>query len=142
MFLPLRNNVLILGQEDPDTWGNGLIVRPESTKDRCDQGLVKAVGPDVKGVQVGDYVTFSPYSGKVLNELSEGYKNILISEDGIDCIVLPATTPTNGLYISSALGEYIPCTVEAAMIVCREAMQAQPKVIELKKRWTLARTQE
>lgn len=145
MILPLRNNIFILAFDDPDEYRHGSLVlaRPDSTKDRADQGLVKAIGPDVRSVQIGDHVIFSPYAGKVVNVTDEGMKVILVSEDGIDGIILPEMTTVSGLYMKEkgydSLPKYFPATAEAAMQLCREAVMKLPRVVEVRKRWNLAR---
>ena len=72
MLIPRRDNILVAALDDPDTWYGSAIIRPESTKDRSDQGIVKAIGPEVQEVKVGDYVVFNPYSGMVVNDADEG----------------------------------------------------------------------
>lgn len=136
MLLPLRNNVLIAALDDPDTWyGSSLIARPENTKDRSDQGIVKAVGPACKEIQVGDYVTFSPYSGTVINDADEGDKLIMLSEDGILAIVTPPTTIVEDVYFLDDEGSKIPATSEALILLLREAYHKMPRVVEQKRKW-------
>jgi co-chaperonin GroES (HSP10) len=134
MLIPLRDNVLIAALEDPSTWyGSSLIVRPESTKDRADQGIVKAVGPEVRDLRVGDYVTFPPYGGTVINDADEGFKLIMVREETCKTIVTPANTETD-LYVKTEDG-FVPCTAEAALLVVREAYQKLPRVIEQKEKF-------
>lgn len=137
MIIPLRNNVLVAALDDPDTWyGSSLIVRPETTKDRSDQGIVKAVGPTVKDVQIGDYVTFSPYSGKVINDADEGDKLIMLSEDGIIAIITAPTTMVEDVFIAAADdGGTIPATAEALILILRESYHKMPRVVEQKRKW-------
>jgi co-chaperonin GroES (HSP10) len=139
MLLPLRNNVLVAALDDPDSWyGSSLIVRPESTKDRSDQGIVKAVGPGVKEVQVGDYVTFSPYSGMVVNDADEGNKLIMLSEDGVIAIITPPTTKVENVFIRIDYGhgvEHEPATAEALILLLRESYHKMPRVVEQKRKW-------
>jgi co-chaperonin GroES (HSP10) len=141
MFQPLRNNLIVLAFDDPDEWKYGSLVlaRPESTKDRADQGIVKVVGPGVRDVQIGDHVMFSPYAGKVIDEPEEGKKMIMLSEDGIDAIITPASTLVSGLYMYDVgTGTHFPATAEAAMLLVREAVSSLPRIAEAKKRWRLA----
>lgn len=135
MLLPLRNNILIAALDDPDTWySSSLIARPETTKDRSDQGIVKAIGPGVKEIDVGDYVTFSPYSGTVINDSDEGDKLIMLSEDGIMTRITPPTTIVEDVFLSHN-GEMIPATAEALILLLREAYHKMPRVIEQKRKW-------
>lgn len=135
MLIPRNDMVVVLGIDDPDTWYDSkLIVRPESTKDRCDQGIVKAVGPNVKSVQVGDYVMFSPYSGMVANVEGEGDKCIIMKEEGVIAILTPPTTPVPGLFVRTEDG-YIPATSESAALLLRRAYHEIPRVAQIIHKW-------
>ena len=135
MLIPLKDNILVAALDDPDTWyGSSLIVRPESTKDRSDQGIVKAIGPGVKEVQVGDYVLFNAYSGMVVNDADEGTKLIMLTEKAVIALVTPPTTPVAGLFVKTDAG-YIEATSEATILIMREAFQKIPRVAELKNKW-------
>jgi len=132
MLIPLRDNVLIAALKDPDTWyGSSLIVRPEATKDRADQGIVKAIGPEVRELRIGDYITFPPYGGTVIDDADEGFTLIMVREKECKCIITPPTTEVPGLYVKTDDG-YIPATAEAALLIIREAYHALPRVIEQK----------
>lgn len=135
MLIPLKDNILVAALDDPDMWyGSSLIVRPESTKDRSDQGIVKAIGPAVKEVQVGDYVLFNPYSGMVVNDADEGTKLIMLTEKAVIALVTPPTTPVAGLFVKTDKG-YVEATSEATVLIMREAFQKIPRVAELKNKW-------
>lgn len=135
MLLPLKDNVLVAALPDPDTWyGSSLIVRPEHTKDRSDQGIVKAIGPLVKDVRIGDYVTFSPYGGHVINDSLEGDRLVMLSEKGLMCIVTPPTTKVPGLFVQTDDG-LEEATSETAILLLRNAYHALPRVIEQKEKW-------
>ena len=122
MILPIRDNVLIVPISGQDKWyGSSLIVRPESTKDRRNQGWVKAVGPDVKEVRVGEFVMFNPYSGTVLQDSEEG-DQIMTSEKGVIGKLFPPNTTVPGLFVETTEGT-IPATIESAMLLCREAFE-------------------
>lgn len=132
MLLPLRDNVIIAALDDPNTWyGSSLIVRPESTKDRSDQGIVKAVGPEVRDVKIGDYVAFPPYGGTVINDADEGFKLIMVREKEVISIITPPTTFVEGLYVLDDDGVPMTVTAEAALLLVREAYQKLPRVMEL-----------
>ena len=123
MILPIRDNILIVAIRGQDTWyGSSLIVRPESTKDRTNQGYVKAIGPDVQDVSVGEFVMFNPYSGTLLNDSAEGDKQIMISEKGVIGKLFPPNTTVPGLFVETTEGT-IPATIESAMLLCREAFE-------------------
>lgn len=130
MMIPLHDNILVMGQDDPDTWHGTMLIRPESTKERCDQGWVKAIGPHVKSVQVGDYVMFSPYSGTVSNVTDEGSKIICIAERGVIAILTPPTSEVEGLFVKTD-GGFIPATAETAMMLVRMTYHKLPRVAEI-----------
>lgn len=134
MLLPLKDNILVAALDDPDTWYGSAIIRPESTKDRSDQGIVKAVGPETKDVQVGDYVLFNAYSGMVVNDADEGSKLIMLTERAVIAIVTPPTTKVPGLYVQNIDGFY-EVSAEAAILLLREAYHRLPRVAELKNKW-------
>jgi len=132
MLIPIKNKLIVLAIGDPNTWGSaGLIARPDSTKDRSDQGIVKAVGPEVRYINVGDYVVFSPYSGTVLDDEDEGRKHILLTEDGVIALVTPPTTTVQGMYgIDAKL-----LTSEAALQLIRATYEDMPRVIQMRQKF-------
>lgn len=89
----------------------GKLIIPDEAKEKCDQGLVKYVGPDVKNVQVGDYVLFSGYSGTTVRLEGEGLV-IIMPEDFLVCGVEPPETDIEGLYFRDETGQYWTCTYE------------------------------
>lgn len=134
MLIPIRDKVIIAALKDPDTWyGSSLIARPDSTKDRADQGIVKAVGPAVQDVRIGDYVMVPPYGGTVIDDSDEGFTLIEVREETIKAIITPAATETD-LYVKTEDG-FVPCTAEAALLVVREAYYKLPRVIEQKEKF-------
>lgn len=68
---------------------NRIYIQPEvsesvlklSTPQKKEKGKVLAVGPDVKEVQVGDYVIFTPWAVDVYEENGEKY--YFVSEDPV-----------------------------------------------------------
>jgi chaperonin GroES len=114
------NNVAITPNFDPDISTGGLYI-PDSAKERCDQGIVKYIGPKVKWLQIGDYVLFSGYSGTYLSVEGEG-KLIVMPETYIICIIEPDTTmEVPGLYFKSKDGVYFPATYEMAIEIMTDA---------------------
>jgi hypothetical protein len=95
---------------------------------------VKAVGPEVQEVKVGDYVVFNPYSGMVVNDADEGSKLIMLTERAVIAIVTAPTTEVPGLFVQSMDG-FHEVTAEAALLLVREAYQKLPRVVELKHKW-------
>lgn len=138
MLIPLRNNILVAALDDPNSWyGSDIIIRPESTKDRSDQGIVKAVGPEVREIQVGDYVTFSPYAGTVINDADEGNKLIMLAENGIFARITPPNTIVENVFIGvdDEYNSPVPATAEALILLLREAYQKMPRILEMKQKF-------
>jgi co-chaperonin GroES (HSP10) len=102
-----------------------LLYVPEQAKDRCDQGIVKYVGPLVKWVKVGDHVLFSGYSGTLLSVSGEG-RLIVLPERFIHAKVDSPDTDIPGLYFRSADGAYFLATYEVAMELMAEAFKEAP----------------
>jgi co-chaperonin GroES (HSP10) len=135
MLIPLKDNILVAALDDPDTWyGSSLIVRPESTKDRSDQGIVKAIGPAVHEVKVGDYVLFNAYSGMIVNDADEGNKLIMLTEKAVIALVTPPTTKVPNVTILTEQGP-VDATSESLILLLRESFQRVPRVAELKNKW-------
>lgn len=135
MLLPLRDNVLIAALSDDDMWyGSSLIIRPESTKDRADQGIVKAIGPEVRELKVGDSVIFPPYGGTVIDDSMEGFKLIMVREKEVKCLTYPPDTEVEGLFVKVD-GEFIPATAEASIILIRDTYNKLPRVVEAKEKF-------
>lgn len=135
MLIPIKDRIIIAALPDPDTWyGSSLIHRPESTKDRSDQGIIKSVGPEVKYLRVGDFVVFSPYSGMVLNDADEGDRLIMLTEDAIIAVVTDPVTKIEPLYVRTVQDgkeEYHPATAEATILLMRNAYHKIPRVIQM-----------
>jgi co-chaperonin GroES (HSP10) len=135
MLIPLKDNILVAALDDPDTWyGSSLIVRPESTKDRSDQGVVKAVGPAVTEVKVGDYVLFNAYSGMLVNDADEGNKLIMLTEKAVIALVTPPVTKVPNVTVLTEQGP-VDATSESLILLLRESYQRIPRVAELKNKW-------
>lgn len=50
---------------EKDVSAGGIII-PDMAKGRCTQGIVKALGPDVENLRIGDFVIFSGYNGDLI----------------------------------------------------------------------------
>lgn len=131
-----NNIVAIIPLFDSDFWNkDSKIIRPASTKERCDQGIVKYKGRDVPSeIKVGDHVFFSGYSGSLF-ELEDEGKLILIPVDfvvarldDIPIVEVP------GLYFRDKDGEYFQATYEMAMTLVRDGISMAPyfKKIDVK----------
>lgn len=126
-----RDKVGIIPIDDPEKIGH--IIIPDIAKERCDQGIVKYVGPDVKFVEIGMYVIFSGYSGTLISISGEG-RLIIMPEEFIVAEIkdIPATK-IPGLYFSGygsgtreKDGEYFEASYELAMNFIAKALSEAP----------------
>ncbi|MBX7490027.1 co-chaperone GroES [Helicobacter turcicus] len=61
-FKPLGERVLVERLEENTTTASGIII-PDNAKEKPLEGIVKAVGSEVKEVNVNDKIVFGKYSG-------------------------------------------------------------------------------
>ncbi|MCI5968728.1 co-chaperone GroES [Helicobacter sp.] len=61
-FKPLGERVLVERLEENTTTASGIII-PDNAKEKPLEGIVKAIGSEVKEVSVNDKVVFGKYSG-------------------------------------------------------------------------------
>jgi len=115
-------NVAITPVFDPDTTESGRIIIPDIAKERCDQGVIKYIGPEVQWLREGDYVLFSGYSGTLLSVQGEG-KLIILPERFVIAKLDPPDTDVPGLYFRSPDGVYFTATYEMAMELIANACE-------------------
>lgn len=123
-----NNMVAVLPLYDSDNWNKeSRIIRPSSTKERCDQGIVKYKGKDVsEDIQIGDHVFFSGYVGTLM-ELEDEGRMIFLPQDFIQCKVeREAILEVPGLYFRDSSGEYFPATYEMGIELMKDAVQHSP----------------
>jgi len=77
-FQPLGERVLIKRVEEEQKTASGIII-PDNAKEKPQEGVVEAVGPDVKSVSKGDKVVFGKYSG---TEIKVDGQDYLVMEIG------------------------------------------------------------
>ncbi len=125
MLQVAKTKVVITPIFDPDTTRSGLIIIPDQAKERCDQGVVKYVGPDVTLVKPGDYVIFSGYSGDLIFLEDEGVFMIMHEEFILAKLVGDELNDTDipGLYFKSVDGEYFLCTYEFVIEMLAQAFK-------------------
>jgi len=100
---------------DADTTAGGIII-PDQAKQRCDQGIVKYVGPDVDTdyIKIGDHVVFSGYVGTLLYVEGEGQLIVYPYEFAV-CVLERADCSIPGLFFQGRDGDYFPATYEQSM---------------------------
>lgn len=115
-----RNNVACEPIFDPDKIGS--IWVPDQAKERCDQGIVKYIGPEVRSVRPGDYVLFSGYAGTLM-ELKGEELIIILPDDFIVCKIKTPPTEVPGLYFRDKDGTYFPATWEMVTKLSADAFK-------------------
>lgn len=125
MIILPRNKVAIEPIYDPDRIGHIWI--PEMAKERCDQGIVKYIGPGVHNVKPFDHVIFSGYTGTNIEIDGEGIL-ILMPESYIEAVVEYQPCDVPGLYFRSKDGEYFTATYEQAAFLCARAIEGVNRV--------------
>lgn len=99
-----ENKIAVSPIFDPDKSPGGIYI-PEQAKDRCDQGIVKYIGPEVKDIKVGDYVLFSGYTGTLVSLEDEGLL-IIFREEFVTCRIEPENVVIPGLFFKVKAESY------------------------------------
>jgi chaperonin GroES len=109
--------VAIIPIDDPEKTPGGIYI-PEQAKERCDQGIVKYVGPRCTEVKPADYVIFSGYSGTLMFMTGEG-RLIIMPEDFIVAVV----EMDEHLKFPGLSHEYVGATYQSAVDCIADAFQ-------------------
>lgn len=125
MLTMLPNKVAVEPLFDPDMIGS--IYVPDQAKGRCDQGLVKYIGGDVKTLNVGDHVLFSGYTGTLMELADEGLL-IIMSEEFIVAVVYDDPIEIPDLYFRDKEGNYFNATHEMALHIIARNMSGHTSV--------------
>lgn len=104
---------------------------PIPVGERCDQGVIKYLGSDVKGLNRGDYVFFSGYSGTLVNIEDEGLLIIMEARFIICTYDLDKYMQIPGLYFMDTFGRPIEATFEQAMNIIASTFTALGKTIDV-----------
>lgn len=80
VFKPLANRVLIEREEESNTTASGIII-PDNVKEKPLKGKVLAIGSEVEGIEVGDTVVFSKYTGVEI--VVENKEYLILTTDDI-----------------------------------------------------------
>ena len=78
MLKPLGSNILIKGEEKDNQTPSGIIIPDSKHKERPAVGIVKAIGPNVKGVKEGDKVLIKGY---MVDEIEIDKEKYLIGQE-------------------------------------------------------------
>ena len=136
MFQLYENKVAIIPLFDRDMTASGLLYIPEIAKERCDQGIVKYIGPQCKWLKPGDYVLFSGYVGQAIHDEHEGtllifreeFAAAIIADERVDSTDIP------GLYFKGKDGVFFEANYEYAMALIAKALQESSWNATLKSR--------
>lgn len=118
----LGDKVGIIPIFDPDKSPGGIWI-PEQAKERCDQGIVKYLGPDCNILKLGDYVIFPGYTGQTVRIDNEIL--ILMSEDAVVAVIEGEDldeTEVPGLYFKGKDGMYFQANVEFSVDLINKAV--------------------
>ncbi len=107
---------------DANITKSGRLFIPDQAQERCDQGIVKYIGPDVKLVKPTDMILFSGYSGTLVELEDEGLL-IILQEEFITAIVHPPATDVPGLFFKDRDGTFFTATYEMAMELIADSMK-------------------
>jgi co-chaperonin GroES (HSP10) len=120
------NKVAIRPRFDSDRTPSGLLIIPEEAKTRADQGWVKYKGPDVKELEIGDYVIFSGYAGSLVNMEGEGKLIIMPEEFVVFTVTSKVETRMAGIFFQDLDGDYFPATYETLFEMIAAHMKEHP----------------
>lgn len=81
---PLADRVVATREEAAKQTASGLYL-PDNAKEKSDLAVVKAIGPDVKGVKVGDRIVYKSFSQTELKV--DGTDYLIVSEEDVLAIV-------------------------------------------------------
>jgi chaperonin GroES len=79
-FQPLGDRVLVKRVEEEQKTASGIII-PDNAKEKPQEALVEAVGPEADGINKGDKVVFAKYSGTELN--LDGQEHLILESGDI-----------------------------------------------------------
>lgn len=137
MISMIEDKVAVIPLFDPDKSKGGIWI-PEMAKDRCDQGIVKYVGPLCKYTKPGDYVLFSGYTGTALQIEDEGVLIIMREEGVVGAFVGNVVDDTEipGLFFEGEKDKgkrtFFPATYEFALDLIQKAFQEAPWRVDMK----------
>jgi len=111
MIKAVRDVVYITPVFDPSKSAGGIVI-PDEAKKRCTQGIVKYIGPDVKDIEIGDYVLFPNYNGTFMSIEGEGNLVMMREEFVTARLDNKKQCDVPGLFFQDADGNYWTATYE------------------------------
>lgn len=127
-----RKKVALIALSNEQRSSSGLIILPQGSEGRIDNGIVKYMGPECEYVSIGDHCIFSGWSGTQLDMDGEPTL-IIIDEDYLTAVVNDTKEVlVKDLYVRLEDGTLWNPTVEAALDLI--GVYAQQNMIETSKR--------
>ncbi|MDQ5943296.1 MAG: chaperonin GroES [Patescibacteria group bacterium] len=81
---PLADRIVLEQIESEEKTSSGIIL-PDSAKEKPEQAKVIAIGPDVKGIKVGEVVLYTKYGP---NEVKvDGNEYLIVKEEDVMAII-------------------------------------------------------
>lgn len=81
---PLTDRVVLEQIESEEKTSSGIIL-PDSAKEKPEQAKVVAIGPDVKGIKVGEIVLYTKYGP---NEVKvDGKEYLIVKEEDVMAVI-------------------------------------------------------
>jgi len=126
MIEMILNKVAILPLHDPEYSAGGIYI-PDMARERCDQGIVKAIGPQVieklPELRPGDHVLYGGWEGSVV-ELDGEHKFIVMEASRIRAIIHPPDIGiVPGVFFLDREGKPFPATFETIQSLIADAIQ-------------------
>lgn len=81
---PLADRVVATREEAAKQTASGLYL-PDTAKEKSDLAVVKAVGPDVKGVKLGDRIVYKSFAQTELK--IDGVEYLIVTEEDVLAVV-------------------------------------------------------
>lgn len=117
------------------------IIRPDSAKERCDQGIVKYIGRNVPPeIKCGDHIFFKGYTGTMVELEGDGILLFLPFQYIDFKLENVPNTEIHGLYFYDPTDkEYYQVTYEMAIVLIRDAVVNSPWIAGIKHKAAPAR---
>ena len=78
---PLGKRIVVKALKQEEKTEGGIYLPETASKEKPQQGKVTAVGPEFKGVKIGDTVIFAKYGGTEIKIQDEDY--LVLGEDDV-----------------------------------------------------------
>jgi hypothetical protein len=104
------------------------IHRPDTLTKQSNQGIVKAIGPDVEHVQIGWYICFEEMRG--LNVEDKHGKYHLVNEDDVECRIEIEPEIIPGLWHMDEQGDRFEATTDSIFSCIIAHFESKPRIVQ------------